>query len=82
MEARAICGEVMVADNGSTDGSIESSEQAGGRDGWRTLCFFLPYGLKRPLVHGIVLMVFGVTGSPILASGATVFAGIIGSNLQ
>lgn len=52
------------------------------RDGWRTLCFFLPYGLKRLLVHGIVLMVFGVTGSLILASGTTVFAGIIGSNLQ
>ena len=31
LEARAICGEVIVADNGSTDGSIESSEQVGGR---------------------------------------------------
>jgi|SRR5271165_2601674 len=31
LEARAICGEVIVADNGSTDGSTESSEQAGGR---------------------------------------------------
>ena len=31
LQARAICGEVIVADNGSTDGSIESSEQVGGR---------------------------------------------------
>jgi glycosyltransferase involved in cell wall biosynthesis len=31
LEARAICGEVIVADNGSTDGSIESSVQVGGR---------------------------------------------------
>jgi len=31
LEARAIRGEVIVADNGSTDGSIESSEQVGGR---------------------------------------------------
>jgi glycosyltransferase involved in cell wall biosynthesis len=31
LDARMIRGEVIVADNGSTDGSIESSEQAGGR---------------------------------------------------
>ena len=31
LETRAICGEVIVADNGSTDGSIESSEREGGR---------------------------------------------------
>jgi len=31
LESRAICGEVIVADNGSTDGSIESSLQAGAR---------------------------------------------------
>jgi glycosyltransferase involved in cell wall biosynthesis len=31
LESRFICGEVIVADNGSTDGSVESSENAGAR---------------------------------------------------
>jgi glycosyltransferase involved in cell wall biosynthesis len=31
LESRAIRGEIIVADNGSTDGSVESSERAGAR---------------------------------------------------
>ena len=31
LESRALCGEVVVADNGSTDGSVETSEQVGAR---------------------------------------------------
>jgi glycosyltransferase involved in cell wall biosynthesis len=31
LESRDMCGEIIVADNGSTDGSVESSKQAGAR---------------------------------------------------